>query len=192
MYLDVPRFYRVVLKYPMRCCENSNNRMPLWSDYSSSYGTPLKANNNAFLGNIIEVFLNIDIETHNSRPHLVGLQALSLDQCDALGASYQQIDIGAGELYVALDRNYRRLLVVFANPFSAIYGEEVGERIVKQATDNITKYSTVGFSLQGFLATYGTIIPRSGSCEIHNTMPTRTPAAGFSIGAFGRSRDTRT
>ncbi|KAG0644546.1 hypothetical protein HOY80DRAFT_741278 [Tuber brumale] len=94
-------------------------------------------------GNIIEVFLNIDIETHNSHPHLAGLQALSLDQCDALGASYQQVDIGAGELYAALDRNYRRLLVVFANPASAIYGEEVGERIAKQAVDNITKYSEI-------------------------------------------------
>lgn len=109
----------------------------------SPHGILLKANSNTFLGNIIEVFFNIDIENHNSRSQLADLQELSSDQCDALGASYEQIDIGTGEQYVALDCNYRRLFVVFANPFSAIYGKEVGERIVTQATENITKYCEI-------------------------------------------------
>ena len=92
-------------------------------------------------GNIIEVFFDINLNTHNPKETLSELRKLSPDHWDAKGSEYTQISVPEGGLYVALDTNYRRMFVLFSNPFSYIYGEEDGPSVPKRVYENIRSYS---------------------------------------------------
>ncbi|RPA91296.1 hypothetical protein L873DRAFT_1848347 [Choiromyces venosus 120613-1] len=67
----------------------------------------------------------------------------TLEDTEVLGSSFEQIDVGERGFYVALDKNYIKIFVVFGTGLKLIYGDQVGEYIEKAMCWNIEEYNSV-------------------------------------------------
>ncbi|KAG0131239.1 hypothetical protein HOY82DRAFT_338786 [Tuber indicum] len=92
---------------------------------------------------IVEVFFKIDIDTYTPQTKLFGLQNLTLSDVESTSEHYLPIHVSSGGFYLALDCNFRRLFVLFSDPYSLLYGPEVGKRVQNQVRENVTDYASV-------------------------------------------------
>ncbi|PUU82582.1 hypothetical protein B9Z19DRAFT_1061686 [Tuber borchii] len=95
---------------------------------------------NKVIGNTIDVFFQID--SHGERATPTSYKA-TLEDTQALGSSFEQIDIGDKGFYVALDKNYDKIFVVFGAGLKMIYGDKIGEYVEKTMIWNIEEYASV-------------------------------------------------
>jgi len=96
-----------------------------------------------FLENIIEVFFTIDIDTHDPQEVLRPLQSCSIPELDEVGASYEQVEVPEDGFYLALDTNYQRIFALFSNPYSLVFGTEIGQQVRHTTTENIHRYTLI-------------------------------------------------
>jgi hypothetical protein len=89
---------------------------------------------------MIEVFFQID--SHGERAPPTSRKA-TLEDTQALGSSFEQIDIGDKGFYVALDKNYEKIFVMFGAGLKLIYGDKIGEYVEKAMSWNIEEYASV-------------------------------------------------
>jgi len=95
------------------------------------------------LGSIVEVFFNIDIDTHAPQTKLDELQDLTLSEVETTSENYLPIQVPPGGFYLALDCNLKRIFVLFSDPYSLLYGPEVGKSVQTQFRENITDYASI-------------------------------------------------
>jgi len=88
-------------------------------------------------------FFKIDIDTYTPQTKLFGLQNLTLSDVESTSEHYLPIHASSGGFYLALDCNFRRLFVLFSDPYSLLYGPEVGKRVQNQVRENVTHYASV-------------------------------------------------
>ncbi|PUU81056.1 hypothetical protein B9Z19DRAFT_1063006 [Tuber borchii] len=90
--------------------------------------------------NTIEVFFQIDSHGERARPTS---RKATIEDTQALGSSFEQIDIGDKGFYVALDKNYQKIFVMFGAGLKLIYGDKIGEYVEKAMGWNIEEYASV-------------------------------------------------
>jgi len=95
------------------------------------------------LGSIVEDFFKIDINTYTPAEKLAELERLSISEVEAASQSYTPISIPEGGFYLALDSNLQRLFVLFSDPYSLLYGRNVGKQVQNQVRENIADYARV-------------------------------------------------
>jgi len=92
------------------------------------------------IGNMIEVFFEID--SQGKRPPCTSRTA-TLEQTEALGSQFEQIDVLERGFYVALDKNYEKIFVVFGSGLRLVYGDEIGDYVCKGLCWNIEEYASI-------------------------------------------------
>ena len=60
-----------------------------------------------------------------------------------LGSSFEKIDVGEKGFYVALDKNYEKIFVMFGAGLKLVYGEKIGNYVEKAMCWNIEEYASV-------------------------------------------------
>ncbi|PUU72978.1 hypothetical protein B9Z19DRAFT_1136207 [Tuber borchii] len=90
--------------------------------------------------NTVEVFFQID--SHGERAPPTSHKA-TLKDTQALGSSFEQIDIGDKGFYVALDKNYEKIFIMFGARLKLIYGDKIREYVQKAMSWNIEEYASV-------------------------------------------------
>ncbi|PUU80228.1 hypothetical protein B9Z19DRAFT_1123951 [Tuber borchii] len=90
--------------------------------------------------NTIEVFFQID--SHGERAPPTSGKA-TLEDTKALDSSFEQIDICDKGFYVALDKNYEKIVVMFGAGLRLIYGDKIGEYMEKVMSWKIEEYTSV-------------------------------------------------
>ncbi|PUU76143.1 hypothetical protein B9Z19DRAFT_1130192 [Tuber borchii] len=95
---------------------------------------------NKLIGNMIEVFFQIDY--HGERAPPTSHQA-TLEDTHALGSSFELIDISHKRFYGVLDKNYERSFVMFGAGLKFFYREKIGEHGEKAIGWNIKEYASV-------------------------------------------------
>jgi len=96
-----------------------------------------------FLGSIVEIFFKIDINTYTPQGKLSELENLTFSEVQTASENYLPISVPTGGFYLALDSNLQRLFVLFSDPYSLLYGPDVGKRVQNQVRENITDYTRV-------------------------------------------------
>lgn len=91
----------------------------------------------------MEIFFKIDIDTYSPRTKLSELQNLAPSEVQTISERYLPIHVPHQAFYLALDRNFKRLFVLFSDPYSLLYGPDVGKRVQDQVRENITNYAIV-------------------------------------------------
>ncbi|KAG0640084.1 hypothetical protein HOY80DRAFT_1043022 [Tuber brumale] len=89
--------------------------------------------------NTIEVFFKIDCYGNLAPPTLA---TRTLEDTEVLGSSFDQIDVGQSGFYVALDRNYEKIFVMFGAGLKLIYGKKIGDYVEKAMCWNIEEYAS--------------------------------------------------
>lgn len=95
------------------------------------------------LGSIVEVFFQIDIDSYSPQKKLSELQGLTLSEVEATSENYAPISVPPGGFYLALDTHFQRLFVLFSDPYSLLYGSNVGKEVHSQVRENVSNYVQV-------------------------------------------------
>ncbi|PUU82484.1 hypothetical protein B9Z19DRAFT_1120697 [Tuber borchii] len=88
----------------------------------------------------VEVFFQIDSYGEPATPTS---RKATLADTQALGSSFEQIDIGDKGFYMGLDKNYEKIFVMFGAELKFIYGDKIGDYVEKAMIWNIKKYLSV-------------------------------------------------
>ncbi|PUU72494.1 hypothetical protein B9Z19DRAFT_1137416 [Tuber borchii] len=91
-------------------------------------------------GNRGEVFFLIDSDRERAPPTS---SKATLEDTQALGSSFEQIDIRDKGLYVALDKNNEKIFVMFGAWLKLIYEEKIREYVEKAMSWNMQGYASV-------------------------------------------------
>ncbi|KAI5839110.1 hypothetical protein DFP73DRAFT_599096 [Morchella snyderi] len=92
-------------------------------------------------GNMIEIFLEIDLDSPTSKKKTETLRGKSLEEIKTTVNNYTSIDLPPGAFYVALDSKFCRLFIYFKKGFEIVYGPEIGQWVLNPTTSNIDEYS---------------------------------------------------
>jgi hypothetical protein len=92
------------------------------------------------IGNIIEVFLNVNC--HEPRPRL-SIPKGTIDDTEKLGEGFERIDVGENGFYVALDQDLRKIFVLFGSGLKLVYGNKIGRYITDSICWNIEEYAQI-------------------------------------------------
>ncbi|PUU80002.1 hypothetical protein B9Z19DRAFT_1063801 [Tuber borchii] len=91
--------------------------------------------------NMIEVFFQIDSHGEHAPPTS---HKATLEDTQALGSSFEQIDIGDKGFNVALDKNYKKIFVMFGAGLKLIYEDKIGGYVEKAIVWKNEEYASAG------------------------------------------------
>jgi len=95
------------------------------------------------LGSTVEVFFNINMNIYTPPTNLAELQNLTVSEFETTSENYLRIQVPRGGFYLALDCHLKRLFVLSSDPYSFLYGSNVGKRVQRPFWENVADYASI-------------------------------------------------